>query len=168
MKNISKALLLVALSTMTVMSVNAAEVWEVDLNKAANNVDMEWIKVNDYESGDVEMGDTKINSSEWTVDGKDQKVDAEAGTVEQDGKVIRWEGTDMEGNEKLGKVKWQGVEASWDMKAENTPDLNAAPAKSDDMMAPTALPKTWAEEILILFIALMLWAMFMMKSKKTS
>jgi hypothetical protein len=81
----------------------------------------------------------------------------------------------MEGVEKLDKVKmeWEG-DANWEkVNVENEPDLNAAPNEENagwirDENLPDALPKTWAEEIVILLMAMILAGLLFMKDRKTS
>lgn len=168
MKKILKLWIVWILSSITILSVSANE---LDMNEAANNVDIDGIKVNDYESGDVEIWGSKVNASEWTMQDWDYKVDAEAGEATIDWESYKWEWTEMEWVGKLGKV-WMEWDANANAEANKSweeVELNAAPVAAKwNSDLPETLPKTWAEEILILMIALMLWAMFMIKSKKTS
>jgi len=154
MKNLSKVLLVATLSGLMTLSVWAQEM-ELDLNEAANNVDVEGIKVNDYESGDVEIWGTKVNASEGTMEDGNYKADAEAGKAEIDGETYQGEGTEMDGVEKLWKVKTGGDTAtdSKDGEVENNVELNAAGAEN---MEAARLPTTGAEEVVILILALTL------------
>jgi len=53
---------------------------------------------------------------------------------------------------------------------EAMPDLNAAPVEEDkkDMPMPEQLPKTWAEEVVLLFVAMILGGMILIRNKKVS